>query len=91
MYLFVSVEFFYLRPELKYVGFPGGISGKQSACQCRKLKRRRFGPWIGKIPRRRAWQPTPVFLLESPRQRSLAGYRPRGHKESGKPEATEHT
>ena len=22
----------------------------------------RFDPWVGKIPRRRAWQPTPVFL-----------------------------
>ena len=31
-------------------------------------------PWVGKIPRRRAWQPTPVFLPgESHGQRSLAG------------------
>ena len=28
--------------------------------QCR---RPRFDPWVGKIPWRRAWQPTPVFLL----------------------------
>ena len=32
-----------------------------------------FDPWIRKIPRRRAWQPTPAFL---PGQRSLAGYSP---------------
>ena len=26
-------------------------------------------PWVGKIPWRRAWQPTPVFLLENPMDR----------------------
>ena len=44
--------------------------------------RPRFNPWVGKVPWRRAWQPTPVFLLgESHGQRSLAGYSPWGHKE----------
>ena len=39
-------------------------------------------PWVGKIPWRRAWQPTPVFLPgESHGQRSLVGYSPWGHKE----------
>ena len=38
--------------------------------------------WVGKIPRRRAWQPIPVFLPgESHGQRSLVGYRPWGHRE----------
>ena len=38
-----------------------------------------FYPWVGKIPWRRAWQPTPVFLPgKSHRQRSLVGYRPWG-------------
>ena len=42
-----------------------------------------FAPWVGKIPWRRKWQPTPVFLPgESHGQRSLAGYSPWGHKES---------
>jgi len=41
--------------------FTGGASGKEPACQRRKHKRCGFNPWIGKIPRRRAWQPTPVF------------------------------
>ena len=45
-------------------GFPGGTSGKEAACQCRKLKRFRFDPWVGKIPWRRAWQHTPVLLPE---------------------------
>ena len=56
-------------------GFPGGDSGKESSCQCRRLKRCRLDPWVGKIPWRRTWQPTPLFLPgESNRQRSLAGY-----------------
>ena len=42
-----------------------------------------FDPWVGKIPWRRAWQFTPVFLPgESHGQRSLAGYSLWGHKES---------
>ena len=42
-----------------------------------------MGPGAGKIPWRRAWQLTPVFLPgESYGQRSLAGYSPQGHKES---------
>ena len=43
-------------------GFPGGTSGKELVCQCRRCKRSEFGPWVGKIPWRRAWQPTPAFL-----------------------------
>ena len=43
-------------------GFPGGSSGKEPICQCRRHKRHGFNPWFGKIPWRRAWQPTPVFL-----------------------------
>ena len=43
----------------------------------------------GKIPWRRAWQPTPVFLPgESHGQRSLAGYSPWGCKESDMTETT---
>ena len=35
-----------------------------------------FEPWVGKIPLRRAWQPTAVFFsVESHGQRSLAGNR----------------
>ena len=32
---------------------------KESACQCSRYE---FNPWVGKIPWRRKWQPTPVFL-----------------------------
>jgi len=42
-----------------------------------------FDPWVRKIPWRRKWQSTPVFLPgESHGQRSLAGYSPRDCKES---------
>ena len=58
-------------------GFPVGPSGKEPTCQCRRHKRCRFDPWVRKIPWRKAWQPTPVFLPgESHGQRSLAGYSP---------------
>ena len=59
---------------------PQLFSGKESACQCR---RHGFNPWIGKIPWRRKWHPTPVLLPgESHGGRSLVGYSPWGHKES---------
>ena len=49
----------------------------------------RFNPWVGKIPWRREWQPTPVFLLgASHGQRSLAGHSPWDHKESDTAEVT---
>ena len=55
------------------------LSDKESTCQCRRLG---FNPWVGKIPWRRKWQPTPVFLPgEFHGQRSLAGYSPCDHKE----------
>ena len=42
----------------------------------------KFDPWVGKIPWRRKWQPTPVFLPgESHGWRSLVGCRPWGVKE----------
>ena len=59
-----------------------GASGKESACQCRRHKRCRFDPCVGKIPWRRKLQPTPVFLSgKSHGQRSLVGYSPWGYKE----------
>ena len=55
-----------------------------NACTRRTCKRRRFDPWVRKIPWRRAWQPAPGFLTGKPHgQRSLAGYNPWGRKASG--------
>jgi len=60
------------------IGFPCWLSGKESSCQCRRLK---FNLWVKKIPWRRKWQSIPVFLPgKSHGQRSLAGYSPWGHK-----------
>ena len=62
--------------------FPGDSSGKELACQCRGCKRHGFDAWVRKIPWRRSWQPTPIFLPgKSHGQRSLAGYSPQGVKE----------
>ena len=58
-------------------GVPGGTSGKEPTCQCRRHKRCGFDSWVGKIFWKKAWQPTPVFLPgESHGQRSPVGYSP---------------
>ena len=65
---------FYIDLLYQY-GFPQWLNGKEFACQYR---RHGFDPWVRKIPWRRKWQPTPVFLPEkSHGQRSLEGYSPR--------------
>ena len=62
-------------------GFPSGTSGKESTCQCKRCKRLGFDLWVVKIPWRRKWQPTLVFLPGTFHgQKSLEGYTPRGHK-----------
>ena len=81
--------FDFLKNHLK--GFPG-TSGKEHACQCRRHKWLGFDPWVGKIPWRKAWQPTPAFLPgESHGQRSLTGCAPWGSQRAGHNRATEHT
>ena len=57
---------------------PRWHNGKESACQCRRCKRCRFSPWVGKILWRRKWQPTPVFL-PGKGKRNLAGCHPWGY------------
>ena len=57
-----------------FLGLPWWFGGKESACKCR---RHGFNPWVGKIPCRRKWQPTPIFLPgESHGQRRLASCGP---------------
>ena len=56
-------------------GLPWWYRGESVCLQC---GRPGFHPWVGKIPWRRKWQPTPVFLPgESHGRRSLVGYSPR--------------
>ena len=65
----------------------GSGSGKETTCQCRRRKRRGFDSWVGKIPWRRKWQSTPVFLPgEFHGWRTLVGYSPWGCKD---PDTTE--
>ena len=74
-----------------FKGLPGGTSGKESACQCRRRTWWGLDPWVRKIPWRRDWQLTTVFLPgESHGQRSLADYSPWGQKESDMTEETAH-
>ena len=51
-------------------------------------KRCEFYLWVGKIPCRRKWQSTPVFLPGEFRGQSLVGYNPWGRKESDTTELT---
>ena len=61
-------------------GLPWWLRQWRTCLQCRRTG---FDPWVGTIPWRREWQPTPVFLSgEFQGQRSLADYSPWGHRES---------
>ena len=72
--------------ELEYLLRIRGLlkwwSDKESSCQRRRHRDLASIPWVRKIPWRRKWQPTPVFLLgKSHGQRSLADYSPWDRKE----------
>ena len=70
---------------------PRCLSGKESACQCKRSKRRRLHPWLGKIPWSRKWQPSPVLLPgKSNGQKSLVGCSSWDRKWVGPNLATEH-
>ena len=64
-------------------GFLDGNMVKNLPSDAGDARECRFHPWVGKIPWRRKWQPTPVFLPgKFHGRRSLVGYSPQGHKES---------
>ena len=66
---------FWLNQMSLYIGcFPGASAVKNLLCQCLQYRRPGFDPWVRKIPWKREWQPTPVFLPgKSQGQRSLVG------------------
>ena len=72
-------------PPANTGSFSGGTKSREPACQCRRHERGGFDPWVGKIPWRRAWQPTPVFL---PGESYEQSYRPWDHKRVGHDLAT---
>ena len=82
--IFVNI----LMPYFLHKDFSDDLVGKKSV-QYRCHRRLEFDPWVGKIPWRRKWQPTPVLLPgKSHGQRSLVDYISWGRKES---DTTEHT
>ena len=70
------------------MGLPGGSEGKEFACNVGDLG---SIPGLGRSPGGGRGNPFQYSCLENPHgQRSLAGYSPKGHKESDTPEVTEH-
>ena len=59
-----------------------GVTQSQTRLKCLSSSRGcGFDPWVGKIPCRRIWQPTPIFLPgTSHGQRGLEGYSPWGRR-----------
>ena len=71
-----------------FLGLVRWLSGKELACQCRRLRSYKFDPWVGKIPWSRKWQPAPILLPGKLHgQWSLVHYSPWGHREV---DTTEH-
>ena len=80
----IKSVYFKINMHITLGGPPSWHSGKESTCQCREHA---FNPWVGKVPWRREWPPTPVFVLgESHGQRSQSGYSPWGRIESDRTE-----
>ena len=74
---------------LLYNGPPRRLNGKESACQCRRHRIHGFESWVRKVPWRRKWQPSPVFLPgEFYWQGSLVDYSRCSCKESDMTECT---
>ena len=78
-------------------GFPSSSDLATAAAVAQMVKnlpvmqKTRFDPWVGEIPWRRKWQPTPVLLPgEFHRRRSLVGYTSWSHKESDMAKMTEY-
>ena len=93
LFIFPFYFFFLTQPPSWTNGESFLVAQQKRIClQCRSSRRRQgFDPWVGKIPWRRKWQPTPVFLPgESHGWRNLAGYSPWGRKEADTTEATQH-
>ena len=80
------------RPAKILVGLPKWLSGKESACQCRRHERPRFNPWVRKIPWRRKEQPSSVFWPgESHGHRACRRLQSMGSQRVRHNWATEHT
>ena len=63
--------------------------GKESACRCSRGKRHWLEPWVAKSPRRRKWQPAPVFWRKIPWTEEPGGLQSMGSPRIGHNRATE--
>ena len=71
-------------------GFPGGSVVKNPSAMQDMWQELRFDPWVRKIPWKRKWQPTSVFLPgKSHGQKGLVDYSLWGRKRAGHNLATE--
>ena len=81
-----------IRQDYKRVDFPGGSAGKESALRVPQWGRPGCDPWVGKIPGRKAWQPTSVFLPgESPWTEESGGLQSMGSQRVEHDWVTKHT
>ena len=60
----LTVSYMVFNNAARHIQVSQVASGKEPTCQRRRPKKCWFAPWVKKIPWRRAWQLTPVFLLE---------------------------
>ena len=80
-FFFIETTDSYLKKKKKVWAFQVVLVVKDLPANAGDI-RDEFDPWVGKIPWRRAWQPTAVFLPgEFHVQKSLVDYSPWGHKE----------
>ena len=63
----------WLNIQASRASLPRWHSGKESPCQCRRHRRPRFNPWVGKIPWSTKWQPLQYSCLENPMDRGATG------------------
>ena len=87
-----SIKISYCFHQLRYIFIKVALVVKNPLANAGDIRDLDLIPGLGKIPWRRAWQPTPVLLPgDSHGQRSLAGYSPQGHKELDMTEVSQHT
>ena len=72
-----NTYFSFLFGDLAYPSWTMGFPGSSDGSVCLQCGRPGFNPWVGKIPWRRKWQPTPVLLPgKFHGRRSMVGYSP---------------
>ena len=69
MWAWESFFFFFELTKVQEMMILGSHSGKESVCQCKRLRRYEFDPWVRKIPWRRKWQLLQYSYLENPMDR----------------------